>query len=148
MRHWKTIASGVLGGLLVAVCSVPSLAEAAGPKQDPSRLYDISFSATPKVKPGGQGTVEVRITPKHGAEVHSEAPVRLVLEAPTSLELQKTKLGRPDLKMQGTEATFEVPFSTSAAGPAEIDAQLSFFICTDQICARQQRSAKLPVSVE
>ena len=109
--------------------------------------YDLDISATPKVAKGGSGSVTVHITPKGGAEIHKEAPIKLALQAPANVEMSKTQVGRKELKMNGNNASFDVPFTAREAGNGDIEVTLSFYICTDQVCAHQERKASLPVAV-
>ncbi len=43
---------------------------------------------------------------------------------------------------------FEVPFTAAAAGKGAVDAKLTFFICTEKLCARQQKTFSIPVEVQ
>lgn len=138
----------IVAALSLAVLALwaPSFAAASeDPAADAAKLYDVRFDATPKVKKGAEGRLTVRIVPRGGAEIHKEAPINLALTG-SNVTPGKAKLGRPELKMEGHDAAFDVPFTATATG--QLDATLSFFICTDKICARQERKASLPVSVE
>ncbi len=120
----------------------------AGAEEDTSKLYDLGIQATATVAKGSAGSVSVRIAPKPGAEIHKEAPIKLQLEAPKNVALAKDKLSRADVKMDGGAATFEVPFTANDAGKGTIEAKLSFYICTEKMCAHQERTASLPVAVQ
>jgi hypothetical protein len=100
------------------------------------------------VSKGGSGNVSVRIAPKPGAEIHKEAPIKVSLEAPKNIALSKDKLSRSDVKMDGVAATLDVPFKGVEPGKTTIEAKLSFYICTEKMCARQERTASLPVAVQ
>lgn len=131
---------GVLGAL--------SLVPAARADDDAAKLYDLDMQAPAKVAKGAQGTVTVKITPHKGAEIHKEAPVSLSLAASEQLALSKAKLGRGEMKLDGGNASFAVPFTAVAAGKTSIEATLRFYICTDKTCAQQERKASLPVTVQ
>jgi hypothetical protein len=66
----------------------------------------------------------------------------------------KEQLGREDSVAKKTEGQayadprFEVPFTAAAAGKGTVDAKLTFFICTEKICARQQKNVSIPVEVQ
>lgn len=139
-RTWIGLVCGAMLGL-------GSVAVAAD-KQDASKLYDVAFEATSKVAKGQQGTVRLRITPKNGAELHKEAPISLALKGPENVSLSKARVGRAELKMDGHNGSFEVPFTASTAGKGAIDGNLSFYICTEKICERQVRQFSAPVEVQ
>lgn len=131
-----------LAALVFAVTPATAFAE-----DDPAKLYDLTVTATPKVKAGEGGRVELKIVPKAGAEIHKEAPISLSL-ATKGVVAPKAKVGREELVMKGADAAFDVPFKADAPGAAQIEATLKFYICTEKMCAAQERKATLPVLVE
>lgn len=134
--------------VLSLVCfAAPWSALAEDPIDEAARLYEVEISATPKLSTGAAGQVVVRIEPKPGAEIHKTAPISLTLEG-QGVQTAKKKLGRAELTMEGENASFTVPFTGETPGPASIDAQLTFYVCTDNVCARQQRQATLPITIE
>ena len=128
----------------VALVASPAFAQTADDAV--AKLYDVEMKATPNVAKGADGQLVVRITPKAGAEIHKEAPISLSLET-KGVKTGKNKLGRPELLMEGENGSFTVPFTAVSPGAATIDANLTFFVCTDNLCARQQRKVQLPVTV-
>lgn len=143
MRRMSLSTLTVAAGLVLS--SAPAFA--ADPSDDAAKLYDVSFEAPPKVKAGTENKLVVKITPKGAAEIHKEAPVSLKTTG-KNLTPSKEKVGRDALVMEGHNASFTVPFTAQAAGAGQLDADLSFYICTNQVCARQQKKATLPVAVE
>ncbi|NMO23330.1 hypothetical protein HPC49_25255 [Pyxidicoccus fallax] len=120
---------------------------------DPTSLYEVSTEGTStQVKAGEKGVFVLSIKTKEGAHVSEEAPLKLDVKG-TQLTPAKEKLGREDSvskKAAGQEFVdprFEVPFTTASAGKGTVDAKLTFFICTEKICARQQKTFSLPVEV-
>jgi hypothetical protein len=120
---------------------------------DPSTLYEVTTEGTStQVKAGEKGVFVLAIKTKAGAHVSEEAPLKLDVKG-TQLTPAKEKLGREDSvskKAAGQEFVdprFEVPFTTASAGKGSVDAKLTFFICTEKICARQQKTVSLPVEV-
>ncbi|NVJ07827.1 hypothetical protein HUW63_21600 [Myxococcus sp. AM001] len=139
-----------LAALLAAVtCSAPVLAADV----DPASLYEVSTEGTStQVKAGEQGTFVLAIKTKAGAHVSDEAPLKLEVKG-SQVTPAKEKLVLADSvakKAQGqdfVDPRFEVPFTTAAAGKGTVDAKLVFFICTEKLCARQQKTFSLPVEV-
>lgn len=114
---------------------------------DPSTLYELTVKATPKLKTGGRGTLTVRITPHKPGEFHPQSPTKIGLTPSKNLKPEKDKLTKKDVRMDGDDATLEVPFSATEAGPGKIDLTMSFYICTDKTCALQERTASVAVAV-
>jgi hypothetical protein len=143
MRTWMTS--------LVAAClvAVPAFAEADA-HADAAKAYKIETSQVPlKVKKGEKGQAKVTVVPRSDAHVSPEAPLSVTVSAGPALELPKQKLGRPDAK--ATEAKgveFDVPFVGKQAGRDLLQAQITFFICTEKLCERQKREVALAVVVE
>ncbi|MCP3142423.1 hypothetical protein [Pyxidicoccus xibeiensis] len=120
---------------------------------DPTTLYEVSTEGTStQVKAGEKGVFVLSIKSKPGAHVSEEAPLKLEVKG-TQVAPAKEKLGREDSvakKAAGQEFVdprFEIPLTASAAGKGTVDAKLVFFICTEKICARQQKTVSLPVEV-
>jgi hypothetical protein len=126
----------------------------AGDEVDPSTLYEVSTEGTStRVKAGEKGVFVLSIKSKAGAHVSDEAPLKLQVKG-SQLTPAKEQLGRGDSvakKAEGqafVDPRFEVPFTAAAVGKGTLDAKLTFFICTEKICARQQKTFSIPVEVE
>lgn len=120
---------------------------------DPASLYDISTQgSSAKVKKGEQGTFVLTITAKPGAHVSDEAPLKLVLSG-KNVTPKKEKLTLADSVAKKAEGEkypnprFEVPLTADAPGTGSVDGKLTLFICTDKLCARQQKTVSVPVEV-
>jgi hypothetical protein len=125
---------------------------------DIEKLYEISTTGTvDKLKLGEKGVVVISIRSKSGAHVSDEAPLKIELGAKgdtAKLTFAKEKLTLADSvtkKVDGqkyTDPRFEIPVTaTGASGKATIEPKLTFFICTETLCARQQKTLSLPVEV-
>ena len=139
----------VMAGVWLLACPLAR----ASDEVDPSKLYDLSTAgSTQKLKLGDKGTVVIAITAKPGAHVSDEAPIKIELSG-ANLKLAKQKLtaadslAKKDPAKEGVSPRFEVPFTGAAAGKGTLEAKLSFFICTDKLCARQQKTLSVPVEV-
>lgn len=129
--------------LLTALCQAP----------DVSGLYELTTEgSTVKVKAGEKGRLVLDIRAKSGAHISDEAPLKIELKA-TGAKVEKDKLGYKDstgVRKDGVEYPdphFEVPFTAPAPGKATIEAKMKFFVCTDKVCAPQQKVVTLPVEV-
>ena len=144
MRRSFSLPIVVTALILFVTGAAPAWAES---EPDASSWYDFDISAPSKVAKGESGSVTVHITPKGAADIDKEAPIKLSLKPPSYVDMSKTELGRKEVKMNGNNASFDVPFTAREAGKGSIEATVSFYICTDQICAHQERKASLPVAV-
>lgn len=131
---------------LVALSAVPAASRAQGPNAN--YAIDVSRS-TRDVKVGDKGAVSIVIVPGAGRKVHEQAPLVITLKAPAGVELSKGKLGHGDVANPG-EASPElrVEFTAKEAGEGAVKADLTFFICTEKWCERQQEKVSVPVSVK
>ncbi len=137
---------------LVVIASF-AVACAAKAEPDVQSLYEIVTDGTSKaVKVGEKGKVVIAIHAKEGAHVSGDAPLKIELSS-KELKAEKEKLTLADSvtkKAEGhelAEPRFEVPFAAAKAGKASLEAKMTFFICTDKVCARQQKTLTFPVDV-
>lgn len=144
--YWGLLLAGV------AILGVRGLARAD--EQDVTAYYEIKTDGTSqKVKSGAKGTLVLAIKTKSGAHISDDAPLKVELTG-DKVKPEKAKLSRADSvskKEPGQEFAdprFEVPFTAEAAGQGKLDAKLTFFVCTEKVCARQQKSLSLPVEVQ
>jgi hypothetical protein len=139
---------GFAGALALTACSA-----AMAKDVDPATLYEVTTrGSTEKLKPGEAGSFVLQITPKQGAHVSDEAPLRLELKG-QNVKLEKTKLTLADSVAKKAEGQkyqnprFEVPVRAEGAGKGSVEGKLTFFICTETLCARQQKTLNVPIDV-
>jgi hypothetical protein len=115
---------------------------------DPSKLYElITTGSTGQVKAGQKGKLILAIEAKAGAHVSDDAPLKIELSG-KNVKPERDKLARADALAKGPSPKFEVPFTAETAGKGSVDAKLTFFICTDKLCSRQQKTLSVPVDVD
>jgi len=146
MPHIRHIPS--LAAALLALACSPARAEG---QVDPATLYEVSTAgSSTQVKAGSAGVFVLSIKSKAGAHVSDEAPLKLELKG-SGVALPQEKLALKDSvakKAAGqafVDPRFEVPFKADAAGKGQVEAKLTFFICSEQLCARQQKTLSVPV---
>jgi hypothetical protein len=135
------------------VALAPVVALAADPAADDKATKDdyvLDTSATSaKIKVNGDGTFSLKITPKNGKKVHPEAPLEIALVDNANVKPQKGKLGRGDLKQKGAkEPEVTTALHGVKAGATTLEANLSFFLCTDAWCQRMSDRVQIPITVE
>jgi hypothetical protein len=106
-------------------------------------------ATTAKWKKNAEGVFSVKITPKNGKKVHAEAPLEVTLVENAFVKPTKQKLGRADLK----DKTAREPEVTTVlrgvkAGTTALEANLSFFLCTDAWCQRMSDRVQIPITIE
>lgn len=127
---------------------------AAVAEPDVASFYEVTTEGTSaSLKAGERGKVKIAIKLKGGAHVSDDAPLRIELSSRQGT-LEKTRLTLADSLTRRTEGqadhaepTFEVAFTPAAPGAATVEAKMTFFICTDTLCARQTKSLSIPVEV-
>ena len=103
---------------------------------------------------GKPGTFVLEIQSLKGAHVSDEAPLRIQLSGSGPVTPAKTQLvygdsvRKPSATVKYPDPRFEVPLSVTGKGPGTVEAKVTFFICTDDACLRQQKTLSVPVTVE
>ena len=138
---------------LMSSLLVDSLALAA--EVDPTTLYKITTDGTTaKVAPGKKGTLVLEIQSLKGAHVSDEAPLRIQLSGTGAVSPEKAQLvygdsvRKPSASVKYPDPRFEVPLAAQGKGPGTVEAKMTFFVCTEQLCLRQQKTLSVPVTVE
>jgi hypothetical protein len=122
---------------------------------DPTRLYRLSTEgSTAQLRPGQKGKVVVEVQSLEGAHVSDEAPLKLTLAGTGSVTPERQALVYGDSVRKKSDTVkypdprFEVPIAATGTGPGAVEAKLTFFICTADLCLRQQKTLSVPVRVE
>jgi len=140
---------------LLVVSAALSLAAVASeaPAADPALLYELSAElSTAQVQEGQKARWQIAIVAKQGAHVSDEAPLRIELSGTNAAPEKKRltladSLVKPAVGEKYANPRFEAVYATVAPGEAKLDAKLTFFICTETLCARQVKSLSVPVQV-
>jgi hypothetical protein len=145
--------SRAVSSLVAAAALIACQGASAAEEVDVTKLYELSTEGTSqKIKVGDAGKLVLAIKTKQGAHISEEAPLKIELSG-SNVKPEKTKLSRADSVSQKApgaqyaEPRFEVPFAAAAAGKGQLDAKMTFFVCTEQICARQQKTVSLAVEI-
>ena len=139
--------------VLASSLLVASLALAA--EVDPTTLYRVTTDGTSaKVPAGKKGTLVLEIQSLKGAHVSDEAPLRIQLSGTGTVSPDKTQLvygdsvRKPSASVKYPDPRFEVPLAVQGKGAGTVEAKMTFFVCTEQLCLRQQKTLSVPVTVE
>ena len=125
-----------------------------GQQVDPATLYEVTAPESgQKVKVGSKGKVFLFLKTKNDSHVSTEAPFKIEVTG-KGLKPDKDRLALADAVQKRpvpegvADPRFEIPFLATSAGRGAVEAKLTFFICTEKICARQQKTLAVPVLVE
>jgi len=55
---------------------------------------------------------------------------------------------KPSASVKYPDPRFEVPLAVQGKGAGTVEAKMTFFVCTEQLCLRQQKTLSVPVTVE
>ncbi len=136
---------------LAVICSAIAATACFAQAPDVGALYDVSSEgSSQKVKVGEKGKLVITFKTKDGSHISGEAPLKIELTGKDAkLEKEKLTLADSVTKKEAgkdyVDPKFEVPFVVAAAGKATVEAKMTFFICTDKVCARQQKTLSVPV---
>jgi hypothetical protein len=137
----------------VAALSLLACSRAFADAPDQTKLYSVTAEATPSLKAGDQGSVTIVFKTDPSAHISDEAPLKIALSG-KNVTLTKTTLRYQDSVTKKSAAKaypdprFEVPFTAQAKGPAEVDAKMTFFVCSANLCSRHEQLVTLPVTVK
>lgn len=148
----KALHSFILRTLCACTLMVSGLAlaeedkapEKTAPTKDDYKL-DVSGSSK-RLKINEDGLFSLSITPVAGLKVHPDAPLEVKLKTSQGLTTTKKKLGRKDaVEPTALAPTLQTAIRGESTGKKEIQADISFFLCSKTWC--QRMTDKLVVDV-
>ncbi|OGQ78837.1 MAG: hypothetical protein A2289_11545 [Deltaproteobacteria bacterium RIFOXYA12_FULL_58_15] len=112
--------------------------------------YTIATVVAPApVKKGTEAKLEITITPKAPWVLKTSTPLKINLAASAGVKLDKTTLKADDIaNPDGTAKVVGTALTAESTGEKSIHGDLSFFLCTDQICQRFQDTTETGFVVE
>lgn len=134
------------------VCTLlAALALQAPDATEVAKDFDIQFSnASTPIKSGVDSQLVITIVPKNSWIVKSTTPLNITLSATPAVKFTKTKLDTKDLlpEQKPPTETVGVTFSAPQKGAYTIHADMSFFLCTEQVCQRFTAKREHKIKVE
>ncbi len=142
----RTFEMGIAAAVLCAAACKTAVADDENPGKG---TWKIDASAQPaKVAKGDKGKVALAIVTVPGVKVSAEAPLKIKLQA-LGLKLDKSTLVQTDaLDAKSGHPRFEIPFVAEQPGAHSVDADLTFFVCTEKWCVRQKDKVSVKVEVQ
>ena len=132
--------------IFVLSCSV----RADDGKQESDKPYVLAPVAEPApVATGKPCQYKLSITPKAPWALKTSTPLKVKLAATPGLKLGKHVLTWQDAtESQGDARAVQAGCEGVSAGQQTVDADVSFFLCTEEICQRHVDKVTLPVQVQ
>ena len=128
----------------ILALALPALA-AEGEK---NYTFELSANPSPSAN-NAASTFSLTIAPKTGWVLKNETPFKVTLSASDGLELAQQKFSSKDFKdPKATSKTIATTFKASANGEQKISADLTFFLCSKEICQRFKDTAELGVQIK
>lgn len=125
----------------------PSIGADAPKKEEP--LYGLSFDAPKAAKTGAAAACLLTITPKSGWTLKTNTPFKMEISSNAAVELPQIKFTAKDfVDAKEPNKRINTGFKATKAGKHDIDAKLTFFVCSDTICKRQKDAAKCSVETK
>jgi hypothetical protein len=143
MTHKTIVTAAALGFALAC--------QTAAADDDPAKgTWKIDSAATTaSVAQGQKGKVALTLmTLTNAVHISQDAPLKIEL-ASTGLKLDKTVLAHADaVDPKSGQPKFEVAFTADQKGSQTVDANMSFFVCSEKWCLRQKEKVTLKVDVK
>lgn len=106
-------------------------------------------STTSELEVGKEGTFSIVIEPKNGTKIHPQAPLEVKLGSPAGVKVAKGKLGRGDVQdKEAKSPDMRTALHGEKRGEYVVEADVSFFLCTDEWCQRMTDRVAVPVRVK
>lgn len=132
---------------LVAVVAVTLGASCARAGGKTDGLFTVESKSPGKVASGEKATAEIQIKVKPEAHISDEAPFKAKVSG-RNVTPAKDKLGKSDAVYKDGGATVALPFTATDKGAGSVEADLSFYMCSKEICEKQERKVSIPVTVQ
>lgn len=139
-----SLALCLAGGVALAAPSLQRVDDKAT-KSD----YELDVGGTAKeLKVGADGPFSLVVRPKGDKKIHPQAPFEVTLRSSAGIKPAKGKLNRSDVVDKGAKAPeVKTQLRATAKGAQQIEADVSFFICTDAWCQRMTDRVTVAVTV-
>ncbi|MBM64639.1 MAG: hypothetical protein CMH55_00210 [Myxococcales bacterium] len=111
---------------------------------------DVAMKGPDKLKKGSSGELAITISAREGWKLSLEAPLSIKLSAPGNLSLKKTKLGVNDAAPDKAKKNYSFPTTVTgtASGAAKVEANITYFMCTEEVCKRFKAKKEVALQVK
>ena len=134
--------------MVLSAVSLTGAAHAATAQAEGEK-YSIAVVAPDDLKAGASGTYKLTITPKEGYQLKVETPFKAELTSPTGVKIARDKFGNADFDDPKTaHKSVSTAITPSKSGENHVVADVSFFICNDELCERFKAKPDLAFTVK
>jgi len=131
----------------LAAVLVISLAMGEKKAEKPKPHYELDLSSTSfKVESGKDGSLVITIKATDGYKVNKDYPLKTVITETDGLSFRKIKFNKSDIK-DISKPVINAPFKALKPGKYDVKVDLSFSVCTDEICEIRKPSITVPIEV-
>lgn len=111
---------------------------------------DVDMTGPAKLSTGGTGELAITISAREGWKLSLEAPLSIKLSAPGNLSLKKTKLGAGDGAADKSKKNYSFPTTVTgkSAGAGKVEAKITYFMCTEEVCKRFKAKKEVALQVK
>jgi hypothetical protein len=103
----------------------------------------------PSAKQGERAEARVKVEPQTGFHINTDYPIKLRLDAPDGVTLEKGTQRKDDaVRFDKDGAEFAVGFTAAAAGKKTITGEFKFAVCTDTNCVPKVEAISFDVDVK
>ncbi len=138
MKFWLITASLLL--------SAPAFAAEETKAAD---WYSLNYDVAGAVKAGSESSCKLTIKPAAGHVLKTETPFKAMLKSTETVKVEKEKYTAKDfVDAEATVKSIATKFTAASAGKHTLNADLTFFICNDEVCKRFKDKAACAVEAK
>jgi hypothetical protein len=109
----------------------------------------VKATITPSVAVGQAAQIDIRFSVPQGSHISPDAPLAIKLKGPEGLKFDKPTLHYADaVPPAGDAPRFTDRVTASAPVEADLEAAMTYYVCTADLCNRQMQTQHLHLSVK
>jgi hypothetical protein len=127
---------------IVAILTLSSTASAGS-------NYKMELKAPASAKKGEKAAAKIHIEGTDGFHVNLEYPMKLTVDAPSGVTLDKSKqIGRDAVKFAKEGTDFAIGFTSAETGKKAFKGEFKFAVCTENNCSPTTEKIAFDVDVQ
>jgi hypothetical protein len=109
----------------------------------------VRATISPTVAVGQPADIDIRFSVPAGTHISPDAPLAIKLTGPDGIKFDKPTLHYSDaVPPAGDAPRFTDRATASAPGEADIEAKMTYYVCTANLCNRQSKTEHLHLRVK
>ena len=111
--------------------------------------YSLNYDAAGAIKAGAESSCKLTIKPAAGHVLKTETPFKAMLKGSDGVKVEKEKYTAKDfVDPESAQKSIATKFTAAAAGKHTLNADLTFFVCNDEVCKRFKDKAACAVEAK